>query len=279
MEQGARPQHLTIVVPAWDLGDVLVECLQSLIDQDEPVRVVVVDNASRDPLPLLAGCERLSIAPRVTVGVARNAGLEVVETPYVLFMDGDDVLLPGALRHLVSALDASPRAVAASGRAVAWNPATDSEQEARWPFRWTYRLARRPRLFGLVNCVRDVFPTTGPVVIRTDAARATRGFCDANWAEDWCLSVELCLQGPVVTTGRVCLRYRVDPRRITLSDLKERRWKPSWEGRRRIRARLRRSPHAPRLIRAAPWLLTPLHAFYVVQDLLVARQAVNPTTS
>jgi glycosyltransferase involved in cell wall biosynthesis len=263
------------VVPAWDLGDVLVECLESLVQPDERARIVVVDNASSEPLPMRPEVEPLRLPDRVSVGEARNAGLAVVDTPYVLFMDGDDVLLPGALRHLVSALDFAPHAVAASGRAMVWDPQSGGEEPARWPFAWTHGLARRPRLFALVNCVRNVFPTTGPVAIRTDAARATGGFCDANWAEDWCLGVELCLQGPVVPTNRVCARYRVDSRRTTLSDLKEGRWAPSWAGRKRIRRRLRTTAHGPRVLRTAPWLLTPLHTFYVVQDLLVARQLVS----
>ncbi|MEQ1463675.1 glycosyltransferase family 2 protein, partial [Salmonella enterica] len=38
---------------------------------------------------------------RVGLGAARNAALALVETPFVAFLDADDVLLPDALERLV----------------------------------------------------------------------------------------------------------------------------------------------------------------------------------
>jgi glycosyltransferase involved in cell wall biosynthesis len=50
------------------------------------------------------------------VGAARNAGLALADTPYVVFLDQDDRLAPGALAHALGLLDAEPKAVFASGR-------------------------------------------------------------------------------------------------------------------------------------------------------------------
>ena len=149
--------RLTIVVPAWNLGAPLVECLESLRQADESAKVIVVNNASDTPLPGTDRVTELTLPRRVSVGAARNAGLAKVTTPYVMFMDGDDILLPGALRYLVETLERRTDAVAVSGRAVAWDPHFGAEEPKDWPFDWMYRLAERPRAFAWVNCVPERF--------------------------------------------------------------------------------------------------------------------------
>ncbi len=57
--------------------------------------IVVVDNASSTPVPELEGCEVVRAPRRLSVGAARNLGLEQVATEYVVFLDADDMLLEG----------------------------------------------------------------------------------------------------------------------------------------------------------------------------------------
>lgn len=102
---GQAASAVTVVVPAHDRPDALARLLASI---PSSVPLVVVDDASRRPEPMRRVAEqygaRLLVMPRNGgPAEARNAGLAVVETPFVAFVDSDMVLdadtLPLLLRH------------------------------------------------------------------------------------------------------------------------------------------------------------------------------------
>ena len=71
-------------------------------------RYVVVDNASATPVPVLAGTEVVRTPARLSVGEARNVGLDAVASEYVVVLDADDRLIPGALAFMRGRLAADP---------------------------------------------------------------------------------------------------------------------------------------------------------------------------
>lgn len=84
---------LTVVVPVRDRAAQLDRCLAALV----PLRVVVVDDASRDPAAVARvaqkyGAEILPLDHNVGPAGARNAGLRQVRTPLVAFVDSDVVV-------------------------------------------------------------------------------------------------------------------------------------------------------------------------------------------
>lgn len=265
---------VTTVIPAWDVADELAECLRSYETQNLCPALIIVDNASREALPISSGAEHVRLERRVTVGAARNEGLARVKTPYVQFMDADDVLEPGGLDVLWELALRHPRYVAVSGASVAWDPESGRTAPARWPFSYAYRLHKWPLPFALVNSARDLFPITGPVLLKTDAAKRAGGFADGNWAEDWALGAALCFEGRVAMTKTVCTRFRTSENRYSLSDEKEGHFAPSWSGRRRVRERLRTSRVVPRLVRSLVGILVPIHLLYTLRDLRLKRQRV-----
>ena len=111
----------TAVIPCFNYGRYLGEAVASVLEQG-PVtpRVIVVDDGSTerdthaalDDLP--RGVEVLRLE-NGGVASARNAGLARAETPFVLPLDADDRLAPGALAALRQALDDEPRAGFAYG--------------------------------------------------------------------------------------------------------------------------------------------------------------------
>jgi glycosyltransferase involved in cell wall biosynthesis len=193
------------VVPAWGAyaGAPLAEALESLRAQDVAARIVVVDNASDPPLPEPPGAEVIRAPERLTVGAARNLGLAEVRTPYVLFWDADDLMLPGTLSFLLDRIEAEPGAVLVAASILEGDPPVPH----RWPRRWTYPLARFRRPFALAHCIWSLFPATGSALMRTDAARAM-GFGDANSGEDWVLGVSLAFRGRVLLESRPGRLYR-----------------------------------------------------------------------
>jgi glycosyltransferase involved in cell wall biosynthesis len=267
--------RIAVVIPAWNIGRELEEAVVSVRQQQVPVRILIVDNASDEPIAAFSNAEVIRLKSRVSVGAARNAGLEHVDEEFVMFMDGDDVLLPGALAFLHQEISARPQVAIIAGSFLVWDPKTGRRAPARWPFEYCYRLNRCARLFSLVNCARNVLPTTGPTLIRTSAARRARGFANSDWAEDWAFGAVLAFVGVPVLSRRVCGLYRVDPGRVTLSDRKEKRFLPAWNGRRDVRRRLRTSSVVPLYVRAATPLLVLPHAYFTLVDVRVARQRIS----
>jgi glycosyltransferase involved in cell wall biosynthesis len=254
---------VSIVVPAWGdyAGQPLTEALESLHSQDLPARIIVVDNASEPPLGELPDVELIRSASRLTVGAARNLGLESVNTPYVVFWDADDLMLPGTLRFLRDRLAAEPGAVLVAASILEGDPPVPH----RWPRPWTYRFTRRRRAFALAHCIWSLFPTTGSSMIRSEAARAT-GFGDANSGEDWVLGVSLAFRGRVILEARPGRLYRRHS-----GSLWETQRSPSQLvlHARRVRERIRRDAGVPRWIRSLTPVLAAIQlvAVYLVRPL------------
>jgi CDP-glycerol glycerophosphotransferase len=103
----------TVVIPAWSVQGHLAECLDSVLDQQGiDAEVIGVDDASPDHSGEVLD-RRAAIDSRLTVvhldtnggpGPARNAGLERATGDYVWFVDGDDRIVPGALRAIEARL-------------------------------------------------------------------------------------------------------------------------------------------------------------------------------
>lgn len=106
---------LSIVIPVYNKAQYVVRCLEDLLRQEfDDFEVVCVDDGSTDDSGRL--CDEVAVAdPRVRVyhqpngGVtaARRLGVEHSTGRYVMFVDADDRLLPGALETMYSAMETS----------------------------------------------------------------------------------------------------------------------------------------------------------------------------
>lgn len=205
---GTPTVQTTIVVPVWDEYVVarLPGALASLRAQEVAAPIVVVDNASEVELPELPDTVSVRSHHRLTLGAARNLGLDQVATPYFVAWDADDLMLPGTLGFLEAAIRSDSR-LAAFGSAIIEDP---PGARHRWPRRWVSDLMRMPRVFALLDCGWSLYPTTGATIMRTDLARKAGGYADAESGEDWCLGVSLAFQGRVGWSERPGRLYRLD---------------------------------------------------------------------
>jgi cellulose synthase/poly-beta-1,6-N-acetylglucosamine synthase-like glycosyltransferase len=204
---------VTVVIPVWGAyASLLPDCVRSVLAQRGPsVRVLVVDNASTEPLPSLpAEVDVMRLRERVGVGEARNAALGGIDSPLVCFFDADDVMLPGMLDALCRRVEADPGAVGAVGRFLTWKAVT-GEQTAttRMPRPIVYRLAHHRRLFAASNLVFNSFLVAGGVY-RTDAVRDAGGFGEGNLGEDWLLAIGLSLRGRLAFLPEALFLHRVE---------------------------------------------------------------------
>jgi glycosyltransferase involved in cell wall biosynthesis len=121
MSADAATSQIAVVIPCHDDGATLGEAIDSVLRQDMPAEVIVVDDGSTDPgtaalLRRLAG-EGVRVLRQANrgPGPARTAGLRATRAEYVLPLDADDRLPAGALRRLRDELDARPGVVATWG--------------------------------------------------------------------------------------------------------------------------------------------------------------------
>ena len=104
---------VTVVVPGFDVAEYADEALDSLRGQTlSRWTAILVDDASSDATGAIfdaaaAADPRFEVVhhrERQGLGAARNTGLELVRTPFVAFLDADDLYTPHALERLVATL-------------------------------------------------------------------------------------------------------------------------------------------------------------------------------
>lgn len=101
--------RVSVVVPAYNVERYIEQALRSLQAQKYlNLRVIVVDDQSTDRtfVKIAKFQKKLDLVlvkgKHEGLGAARNLGLSMVkDTDYILFLDGDDVLAPGAISRMV----------------------------------------------------------------------------------------------------------------------------------------------------------------------------------
>src|SRR6185369_10297801 len=110
---------VTAVIPCYNAGGYLAEAIASIKAQTVPVaEILVVDDGSQDNSAFTAeaaGARVLSTAGRKGAGAARNLGAKAAKTPFVGFLDADDLWLPRHCELLLARLNADPAAAVAFG--------------------------------------------------------------------------------------------------------------------------------------------------------------------
>lgn len=108
----AAMTDIAVVIPCLNLGSVLREALDSVTAQTRPAaEIIVVDDGSTEPLT----CQvlehiadpgvRVYRRPHAGAAATRNYGVSQTTAPYLLFLDGDDVLEPDYLEKTGALLD------------------------------------------------------------------------------------------------------------------------------------------------------------------------------
>ncbi|NJR32923.1 MAG: glycosyltransferase family 2 protein, partial [Chamaesiphon sp. CSU_1_12] len=120
----ATASSVSIVIPAYNSSAFLPAAIESVLAQtyrDGEIEIVVVDDGSPDDIK--AVCDRYPTVKYVYqtnqgVLAARNQGIEVSCGSLLIFLDGDDCLLPEAVEIGVDCLKEHPEAGFVFGRYV-----------------------------------------------------------------------------------------------------------------------------------------------------------------
>ena len=108
------PIQFDIVIPAFNAQAYIADCLESIKQQTYPhFNVYIVDDGSTDQtgdiIQLYAKKDpRFRYFRQANQGLSqtRNNGFQAGVSPYVLYVDGDDILMPKTLEHCATILKA-----------------------------------------------------------------------------------------------------------------------------------------------------------------------------
>ncbi len=153
---------LTIIIVSYNCREDLRRCLRSLppASVHRPTRTVVVDNASTDGTPAMITGEFPDVHLTVNAvnrgfGAANNQALRDAVTPYVLLLNPDTIVGPGAFDTMLDWMDSHPE-VSACGPLLRNPDQTLQRTGVRFPSIWNIlvealfldRMFPTSRLFG-----------------------------------------------------------------------------------------------------------------------------------
>lgn len=174
-----RDMRWSAVIPVFNEADYLPATLASLIAQDEPVRIIVVDNGSTDGCidaareqARIAGADVLFLDEPTPGQVhALRRGIDAVTTELVAVCDADTVYPPHYLRRAGTLFDAG-----GPGRVMlgAWLKPDDGDPDHAMR-------ARRHRLTAAAIWPRQNHTSGAAQLFRTEALRRAGGYDPARW--------------------------------------------------------------------------------------------------
>jgi len=206
----------SVIIPIYNVGRYIRATVESVIRQCEVnYELILVDDGSTDESMAIAQeceCSPMRVISQVNGGPssARNQGLNAARADFVLFLDGDDLLLAGALARLLRILALNPQCVAVYGEVEKIDENGKRIGAAALPL-----FNERPSGDVLERLVcRNFITTPGVLCARRESLLAAGGFReDLSVAEDWEFWCRLALVGPFQYLGPdPVLAYRVRPR-------------------------------------------------------------------
>ncbi|MBI3941601.1 MAG: glycosyltransferase family 2 protein [Chloroflexi bacterium] len=197
---------LSIIIVSYNTASILRNCLQSVLAQALSSRyeIIVVDNASGDGSPALVAQEFPAVTliantTNVGFGRANNQGIQASHGRYVLLLNSDTLLPPGALVPLLHFMDRTPRAGACSPRLLRPDGtpqpyAFGGDPTIRYLLARGFNQVARHRYLHdwSTNAVQEVDWVSGACLMVRRAAIDQVGLLDENIFmyfedNDWCL--------------------------------------------------------------------------------------------
>lgn len=181
--RSARLPSVSVIVPCFNYGRYLRECVESVLKQTGvELYVLIIDDASTDNSSQVAA-ELAAEDPRVQVikhevnlGHIQtyNEGLSLADATYAVLLDADDMLTAGSLGRACALMDAHPEVGFVYGHALIFTDDQPRPRPVNGPVRetiWRGQDWFEVRCQLIENCIRSP-----EVVMRTRLLRRLGGY-------------------------------------------------------------------------------------------------------
>lgn len=198
---------VSIVIPCYNHGAFLVEALASIGTPATATEIIVVDDGSSDATSEVVATFETSNAfrcvrqPNAGLAAARNRGLRESRGQFVIFLDADDRLAPGAVDLGAAMLDQHASCAFVFGRCRMMDGDGKMLETPAQPriVRDHYRELLR----------RNYIWMPGMVIFRREALERVGGFNPAvNASADYEVYLHIARHHPVYDHGQVVAHYR-----------------------------------------------------------------------
>lgn len=194
---------LSVIVPAYNYGRYLRQCVQSVLDQGvADLEILVLDNASTDEtsdvMAMFRGEPRVRyMRNRHNYGAGHNwmNGLRIARGRYFTFLSADDFFNEGHLAHLLPVLENNPN-VAVGYTSILWvNGQGQPLSQPRHPgYHDGNYLGGRNEVVDLL--VYDNYMAPSAVIYRREAFCKTWRSVNTHGAADWDMVVQMAEEYP-----------------------------------------------------------------------------------
>lgn len=108
---------ISVIIPIYNVAYYLKQCIESIINQEGNIEIILVDDGSPDESPSI--CDeyaqkdnRIHVIHKQNGGVssARNAGLDTAQGEWIWFVDGDDYIAENVLKRICQEIQERPNA-------------------------------------------------------------------------------------------------------------------------------------------------------------------------
>lgn len=207
-------QHISVIIVSYNTCKLTQQCLKSLQTEVQSLQaeIIVIDNESTDGTVAMIQAEfptvrLLSPGHNLGFGAANNRAAALSTAKYLLLLNSDTLVLPGALSALVEFAEAHPAAAIISPKLL---NADGSLQKNCWRFPTLWRafaesigllhLIRKPSNYLTTQYNRPMrvdFAIGACLLVRRDLFQAIGGFDEQffMYAEETDLCRRLLLQG------------------------------------------------------------------------------------
>lgn len=205
-----NPEYdLQIIIPVYKVEQYVESCMDSVVRQKTKYKFLVVVVNDGSPDHSREKLKRYETFPNVTIidqdnkgfAGARNAGLKHIRARYVMFVDSDDLLLPGAVENLMNAAVQCTADVVEGGMRTLWNGKMETSV--------THPIAEQNKWVGIL---------TGFPVAKVIRSKLMRHLCfpEGYWFEDTIVSMMLYPQcNNIMTISDEVYLYRINPNGIS----------------------------------------------------------------
>lgn len=207
------PISLSIIIPVSNQAALTFGCLEALRSQMvRDIEIIIIDNASADEtkilIPRMRGVLSLINQSNLSFAESCNQGAAMASGQFLLFLNNDAFVLPGALETLTTTMVANPHVGAVGGKLLRPDGMIQEVGAYVLPDGTTVGRCRgtSPESHNASQMMRVDFCSAAFLLVRKDAFHQVGGF-DVRYSPAYYEDVDLCIR--LARAGFPCI---VEPR-------------------------------------------------------------------